>query len=244
MRAVTFLTTRWSLVFRAAEPGDTGRTALAELCSAYWPAVFAFYRRAVPDRERALDLTQGLFLRVLERNDLAAVEPQRGRFRNWLCAAARHHLADQHAAQHAQKRGGGAIPIPLDVDAEDDRERSEPIDPSATPEQAFLQRFVRAVIDRAIARVGEEWERRGRGRVFAFARTCLDAEPAEPYAAIAARLGTSEGAFKVAVHRLRERVREVLVDEVRQTLDDPAATADELLQLLAEAGRKKSAGAR
>ncbi|MEQ1632880.1 MAG: sigma-70 family RNA polymerase sigma factor [Planctomycetota bacterium] len=236
---MTFLTTRWSLVFRATSASESGRAALAELCQCYWPAVHAFYRRAVREPEEALDLTQGLFARILERNDFAAVTQERGRFRNWLCACARHHLADVRAAASTKKRGGAVSTLAIDAAAEDDRERLEPIDPQATPEEAFAQRFVAALIDRAIARVGDEWERRGRGRVFAMARACLDGEPAEPYAAIAERLGTSEGAFKVAVHRLRDRVREVLLDEVRQTVDDPAVTGDEVAFLLRLAGQRK-----
>jgi len=239
VRTVVFHSTRWSLVFRTAEPGEPGRLALAELCRAYWQPVHAFFVCAVRDRERALDLTQGLFLRLLERHDFAAAAPERGRFRNWLCACARHHLADDVAHGLAEKRGGGAEVFSLDVATEDAALREDPVDPQATPEQAFTQRWVRAVIDRALARVGLEWEQRGRGRVFAVARGCLDGDGLQSLAALAERLGMTEGAFKVAVHRLRDRLREVLQDEVRQTLEAPDEATDEIGFLLATlAGRK------
>ena len=239
---MAFHTTRWSLVFRTAAPGEAGRLALAELCQAYWPPVHAFYRQAVRDAEQALDLTQGLFARLLERQDFAAVVPERGRFRHWLCACARHHLDEVRSAAMAQKRGGGRV-LSLDLTGEDEVLRREPIDPQATPEQAFAQRWVRAVIDRAFTRLGSEWEARGRGRVFAKARGCLDDSgelEVGGYAACAAELGMSEGAFKVAVHRLRERLRELLQDEVRQTLDDPASVQDEIGLLLGELAARKT----
>lgn len=167
--------------------------------------------------------------------------PERGRFRHWLCACARHHLDEVRSAAMAQKRGGGRV-LSLDLTGEDEVLRREPIDPQATPEQAFAQRWVRAVIDCAFVRLGGEWEARGRGRVFAKARGCVDdgGEVAVGYAVCEAELGMSEGAFKVAVHRLRERLRELLQDEVRQTLDDPAGVQDEIGLLLGELAARKS----
>ncbi len=237
---MTFHSTRWSLVFRAAEPGDVGRQALAELCEAYWPPVHAFFVCAVRDRERALDLTQGLFARLLERQDFATALPERGRFRNWLCACARHHLADEVAHREAKKRGGGAAMFSLDMATEHAVMMEEPIDPQATPEQAFTQRWVRAVIDRALLRVGLEWQQRGRGRVFAVARGCLEVDGQRPFLALAEQLGMSEGAFKVAVHRLRDRLREVLQEEVRQTLDAEDDAQDEIAFLLAALAQRKT----
>lgn len=226
---------------RAAEPGPAGERALAELCQIYWPSVHAFYRSAVLDRERALDLTQGLFERLLERGDFATAAPERGRFRHWLCACARHHLASEHDAAGALKRGGGVAFVSLDLEREEAELAREPIDPQATPEQAFAQRWVRSVIDRAVLSASVEYRERGRDRVFAVARGCLGEPHAhEPFAVLAERLGMTEGAFKVAVHRLRERLRELIVEEVRHTLLDPSEVVDEISFLLAELARRKS----
>lgn len=238
---MAFLTTRWSLVWRAASPGPAGHLALAELCEIYWPSVHAFYRSAVRDRERARDLTQGLFARLLERGDFATAVPERGRFRHWLCTCARHHLASDYEAAVAQKRGGGAGLLSLSLEQEERELANEPIDPEATPEQAFAQRWVRSVIDRAVFCAGVECRERGRDRVFALAKQCLlEDAPRESFAVLAERLGMTEGAFKVAVHRLRERVRELIVDEVRQTLSDPGDEADEIAFLLGELASRKS----
>ena len=138
---MTFHTTRWSLVFRAADGGPDGPAALAELCEAYWPAVHAFHRRACGDEEQARDLTQGLFARLLERRDLASADPERGRFRSWLLACAQHHLVDVRRADGAEKRGGArTLPWPEDAEAGP----LEPVDPAATPEEAFARAWVRA----------------------------------------------------------------------------------------------------
>ncbi|MEO6595299.1 MAG: sigma-70 family RNA polymerase sigma factor [Planctomycetota bacterium] len=234
---MSFHTTRWSLVFRAAVPGESGRLAIAELCQAYWPPVHAFYRRACKDPEEALDLTQGLFARLLEREDFAAAAPTRGRFRSWLCACARHHLSDVRSALTAKKRSGGATAATGFAALQ----QLEPIDPGATPEQAFEQSWVRALLDRAFSRLSDENEQRGRGRVFQMARPHLDGDDgSETMRHTAEQLGMSEGAFKVAVHRLRDRLRELVVDEVRQTLDDPGEAPAEVKFLLGCLARKKS----
>ena len=242
---MTFHTTRWSLVFRAAQPGEPGRLALAELCQAYWPSVHAFYRRATGDAEEAVDLTQGLFVRLLERQDFAAAAPERGRFRSWLCACARHHLSDVRSAAAARKRGGDltVLGLVMAMAGAEEEARLDPVDPEATPEQAFAQRWVRALLDRALQRLQSEAEQRGRDRVLALARQYLDgdgdAAGAPPMRAAADQIGMTEGAFKVAVHRFRDRLRELVVDEVRQTVADPVEAQAEVGLLLALLERRK-----
>lgn len=231
-----FQTTRWSLVFRAAAPDGAGSAALQELCTRYWPAVYAFYRRSGREPAAAEDLTQGLFATLLERGDLAAVDPSRGRFRTWLCACARHHLADVVAAAGAARRGAGRV---LLIEAAGEERRGEPVDREAGPEQAFVARWVTALVDRCVADVIAEWRSRGRERVGLVAAGCLGGEPPEPYAVLAERLGMSEGAFKVAVFRLREQVRDRLRAAVLDTLADPAELGDELNVLLGELQRRK-----
>src|SRR5947208_6805560 len=110
-----FATPRWSLVAAARDPdAPAARTALADLCAAYWYPVYAYVRHRGHDRHRAEDLTQGFFTRMLERHDLAAADRARGRFRSFLLAACQHYLANQHARDTAQKRGGGAAVLSLD----------------------------------------------------------------------------------------------------------------------------------
>jgi len=234
---VTFHTTRWSLVFRAADGGPDGPAALAELCEAYWPAVHAFYRRAQGDEERARDLTQGLFARLLERHDLASADPERGRFRSWLLACAQHHLVDVRRADGAEKRGGArTLPWPDGAEAGP----LEPVDPAATPEEAFARAWVRALVDRALAAIVAEEVARGRGRIAHAARPFLlpggDDGANATMRTVAAELGTGEGAFKVAVHRLRERLRERIQAEVRQTVGASEEAGDELRLLLELSG--------
>lgn len=231
---MTFHTTRWSLVFRAADGGPDGPAALAELCEAYWPAVHAFYRRAQGDEERARDLTQGLFARLLERQDLASADPERGRFRSWLLACAQHHLVDVRRADGAAKRGGArTLPWPDDASAGP----LEPVDPAATPEEAFARAWVRALVDRALAAIVAEEQVRGRGRIAHAARPFLlpggDDGANATMRTVAAELGTGEGAFKVAVHRLRERFHEALRAELASTVDADGDVDDELAHLLA-----------
>ena len=243
---MTFHTTRWSLVFRAADGGPDGPAALAELCEAYWPAVHAFYRRAIGDEERARDLTQGLFARLLERRDLATADPERGRFRSWLLACAKHHLVDVKRADGAEKRGGArTLPWPDDAEAGP----LEPVDPAATPEEAFARAWVRALVDRALAAIVAEEVARGRGRIAHAARPFLlpgvDDSANATMRTIAAELGTGEGAFKVAVHRLRERLRERIQAEVRQTVGGSDEAGDELrllLELSGGAGKAQRTG--
>lgn len=247
---VTFATTRWSLVRRAqtgdgnagcADPSDgaavggSSADALRELCELYWPPVYRFFRRAAgSDRHRAEDLTQGLFLRLLDGRSLRQADPERGRFRTWLLACARNHLANERAAANAQKRGGDVPRLPLDFASEEGRIGREPTSTDEGPEQAFARRWVQTLCERVLGALQADFERRGRGELFAAARPFLDpAQDPGPMRAAAAAIGSTEGAFKVAVHRLRERFHERLRDEIAHTLGDRAELADELAHLQA-----------
>lgn len=215
---------------RAGTADPDGRAALAELCQSYWAPVYAFYRRLGRSRADAEDLTQGLFARLLAGNDFASVARERGRFRSWLLACARHHLADVQAADQAQKRGGGQV-VSLDVLAEE--QRLALASSQESPEQAYARSWVRSVVERVFSRLAAEYEPRGRARVLAAARPWLLLENGdEPMRAAAAALGTSEGAFKVAVHRLRQRFHELLQAEIGQTLAGPDEVAAEMAHLL------------
>lgn len=226
-----FAPTRWSLVLaagRAAQPA--ARAALSELCQAYWYPLYAYVRRRGHDAHAAADLTQGFFARLLERNDFAAAQRERGRFRSYLLAALRHHLADEHDRATARKRGGGTRPLSLDFERADSQWRDEPAT-DETPERAYERRFAEELLARALAQVERSYAERGEARAFqVLARTLT--EPGEAsQRELAAQLETSEGAVKVAAHRLRERWRAALREEVAALVADPADVEDELAAL-------------
>jgi RNA polymerase sigma-70 factor (ECF subfamily) len=229
-----FATTRWSLVAaardRAAPPA---REALAELCRAYWYPVYAFVRRCGHGHAEAEDLTQEFFARLLGKDALAAVDPARGRFRSFLLASCRHFLANQHDRERARKRGGGRPTLPLDFGGADDRYRREPAHDD-TPEKLFERRWALALLDEVLARLRAEYEATGKGQLFALLKGHLTGDdPGLPHAAAAEQLGMTEGAVKVAVHRLRKSYRELLRQEIAQTLADPAEVDDEIRSLFA-----------
>jgi len=230
---VAFHTTRWSLIARATSTDDSATKALNELCQIYWPAVYAMYRAGGVDPERARDLTQGLFGDLLEREDFTKADRERGRFRTFLRTCARNWLNNQHAHEHAQKRGGTTQTFSLDATAEERRLQFEPTaEHDAT--SMFERRWAQAVIEEALTRLAAEEHENGRGEVFQILRPALEGDTlGKSWADLATDLGTTEGALRVAVHRLRKRFRERLEAEVRDTLTDHDMDGDELTELLA-----------
>lgn len=183
MPRAPFQSTRWSLVARAGGGGDVGKRALEELFAAYWPAVYAFYRQLGLDPEAARDLTQGLLLDLLERDDLRRADPARGRFRAFLRSCARHYLANAVDRERASKRGGDRVILSLDTAAEAGLEPVHGLDADAV----FERRWAIAVIDAALSRLEREEIAAGRGRLFAVLRPTLAGEPlARSHAELAA----------------------------------------------------------
>jgi len=241
-----FRTTRWSVVsaagrWRAGAGGDEARAALGELIEAYWPPLYAYARRRGAGPEAAADSVQGFFARLVEKGGLAAENDGRGRFRAFVLRAFQHHCANEHARSHAQKRGGGHAPISLEAGSLEREERAvhewKELGSTETPERSFERRWALQVMQRALARLGLEQDRAGRGELFALLRPHL-APGGEPpsHAEVAALVGTSEGAVKVALHRLRRRYGELVREEVAGTLTDPAEVDAELGDLLAALG--------
>jgi RNA polymerase sigma-70 factor (ECF subfamily) len=198
----------------------------------YWPPVYAFYRCSGRDRETAKDLTQGLFLHLIERDDIAKASPERGRFRSYLRTCARHFAANRHRAETAAKRGGASRVLSLDLDDAEEMLGMEAVD-RETPERAFERNFAQALVGAVHEQLAAEFAERDRHELFAGLRCYLEVDGGPGFAASAAALGMTEGAVKVAVHRMRKRFRDLLVAEVRQTLADPDEAADEIEQLLA-----------
>ncbi len=229
-----FDTTHWSLVL-AAQVGDMDRTrvrqALEELCRAYWYPLYAFVRHRGHSAEDAQDLTQAFFARILETRGLATADPERGRFRSYLLGALKHFLANEWKRARAQKRGGGAAFLEWDAL---DPEARYGLEPAVTDDldAHFDREWARESTARALAAVRAEFEARGKGPLFDALEGSLTGEE-PPRAETASRLGMTEDALKVAVHRLRRRYRELLRTEIAATVADPADVDLELRHLVA-----------
>jgi RNA polymerase sigma factor (sigma-70 family) len=229
-----FATTHWSLIARArGAAAPEAREALASLCRAYWYPLYAFIRRRGASADEAQDLTQEFFARLLEKDFLAAVDPGKGRFRAFLLAACKHFLANERDRARARKRGGGRPLLSLDLQDAEGRYLLEPAH-GLTPEKLFERRWALTLLDQMLARLRGEYQGAGKGRVFDGLKNSLTAgEATTPYPQLAAELGMSEGAVKVAAHRLRRRYRQLLRDEIARTVRDPAGVDDEVRDLFA-----------
>ncbi len=220
-----FPNTHWSLVLTAGRR-DTPRAheALSRLCETYWYPLYAYVRRRGQSPHDAQDLTQEFFARLLEHNWLAAVDQERGRFRTFLLTALERFLANEWDKARAQKRGGGKPVLPLQFDTAETRFSAEPAD-TRTPEQTFERRWALTLLDEVLRRLEAEQRAEGKAEHFATLKQCLVGDRASlPYDQIAQATGLSEGAVKVAVHRLRVRYRELLRAEIANTV----ASADEV----------------
>lgn len=229
-----FATTQWSLVLAAADRTSPRRQqALADLCGAYWYPLYAFARREGRPPAEAEDLTQEFFARLLEKSYLKGVEAERGRFRTFLLLCFKRFMANDHDRATAQKRGGPQPLASLDFSAAEARYQHEPAH-VLTPERIFERRWALALLDQVLTRLGEEYQRAGKERLFDQLKFCLVADgQTASYAGTAANLGLSEGAVKVAAHRLRQRYGQLLTAEVARTLECPSDAADEIQQLFA-----------
>lgn len=229
-----FATTRWTVVLAAGQ-SDTApaRAALEKLCQAYWYPLYAYVRRRGYSPEDAQDLTQEFFARLLEGRWVERADQQRGKFRSFLLAALNHFLADEWDKARAQKRGGGIPALPLQFDTAETRYDREPAD-RTTPEQNYERRWALALLEEVLQRLANEYKQEGRAELFTALNPCLVGErTAQPYAELAAKLGVSEGAVKSAVHRLRQRYRQLLREEIAHTVSGPAEVDDELHHLFA-----------
>lgn len=236
-----FATTHWSLIVAARGPAaPEARAALAQLCRSYWYPLYAFIRRQGHGADAAQDLTQEFFTRLLEHDFLAAIDRDKGRFRSFLLAACKHFLANERDRACAQKRGGGQSPVSLDLDSAEGRYTREPAH-HITPERLFEQRWALTLLDRVLARLREEHTARGKEALFDHLRVFLVGEGHSPaQLEVAARLGLSPGAMRVAVHRLRQRYRDLLRQEIAATVDDPREVDEEIRQLFAALASPKS----
>jgi RNA polymerase sigma-70 factor (ECF subfamily) len=232
-----FPTTRWSRVVAAGD-GDAPEAgeALGELCAGYWFPLYAFIRRKGNDPERALDLTQGYFARLLERGTVAAADPARGRFRSFLMADCGHFLAHERERDQAARRGGGRALLSIDARDAEARYGLEPAH-EETPERLFERDWALALLEGVLAGLRAEYDRTGRGAVFEALKGVLTGGGrGVPQSELARRLGTTEAAVQVAVHRLRKRYREAVRAAIAATVADEGEDEDELRTLFAALG--------
>jgi RNA polymerase sigma-70 factor (ECF subfamily) len=234
-----FATTRWSLVLAAgADVSSAGaHEALATLCETYWFPLYAFLRSRGYDAEHAQDLTQAFFARLLEKHSISQADPARGRFRSFLLASLKHFAANEHDRATAKKRGGATPILSLEVEGAEGRFQMEP-PTDETPERVFDRRWALTLLDRVMSRLETEANHGGRPAQFESLKGYLTGEqPQLSHAATAARLGISEGAVKVAVHRLRRQFRDLVRDEIAQTVTSPEEIEDEIRHLWSAVGR-------
>ena len=232
--AAQFATTHWSVVLSAGR-NDTprARDSLAQLCQAYWYPLYAFVRRQGHSAPDAQDLTQEFFARLLKKNSLEQVSREKGKFRSFLLASLKHFLANEWDRARALKRGGGQELIPLDGDSAETRYGFEPAH-GETPDKIFDRRWALTLLDATLVRLREEFVAENKTKLFEALKFTLTAERGTTsYVEVAKQLGLSEGAVKVAVHRLRQRYREVLRAEIANTVATPGEVDEELRQLFA-----------
>jgi RNA polymerase sigma factor (sigma-70 family) len=232
-RQPVFATTHWSVVLAAGRTdAPHAQDALEKLCQTYWYPLYAYVRRRGYSPADAEDLTQGFFAWLLERNWLERADQQRGRFRSFLLTSFSNFLANEWDKARAQKRDGGRV-VSLQRDEAETRCRWEPAD-NVTPEQTFEWRWALTLLDQVMNRLGDEFARDGKTELFEALKPCLLGErAAQPYAALALKLGMTEGSVKVAVHRLRQRYRQLLRDEIANTVAAPDEVEGEMRHLLA-----------
>jgi RNA polymerase sigma-70 factor (ECF subfamily) len=225
----SFPDTRWTMVLAAGKETPGREQALNTLCQTYWYPVYAYIRRKGHSVDDASDLTQEFFTRLLTGSFLERADKEKGRFRGFLMNAVRFFLSDEHDRATALRRGGKELPFSLD-DAEN-RYLREPAH-DETPERIFERRWARAVLDRVVQNLREDFVRHGRLDDFNQLKVYLIGQSEVPYAALAAKLGITESALKAGIHRFRKRYRDLLRAEVAATVGDPAEVEAELRFLL------------
>ncbi len=232
-----FPTTQWSRVIAAGKwDAPEARESLSALCAEYWYPLYAFVRRRGHAAEQAKDLTQDFFALVLEKDLLAKADPNRGRFRSFLRTVCSRFLANNFEYANARKRGGGNPVLPFDVLEAEGRYIREMAD-HLTPERIFDRSWTMTLLGSVLDQLRREYDDAGRLETFDELKDALiEGGQATPYATIAARLGSSEGAVRVAAHRLRRRYGILLRQQIAATVGDPAEVDDEIRALFGALG--------
>jgi RNA polymerase sigma factor (sigma-70 family) len=227
-----FVTTSWSVVLTAAHCDTTrAQVALEHLCRMYWYPIYHFVRRQGYSTHDAQDLTQAFFARLLEKNWIASADQSRGRFRSFLLLVLKRFLAVEWHRANAQKRAGDRCCLPLPLDSAETRYVREPVD-TGTPEEAFERQWALTLLETVMRELRQDYEQDGKGQLFDAIKPCLTgSRELQPYDELAGRLDLSEGAVRVAVHRLRERYRERIKAQIAHTVASPNDVDSEMRHL-------------
>lgn len=229
-----FPTTHWSIVQLAGRHASPqAEAALENLARAYWYPIYAFLRREGYAAVEAQDLTQAFFTRLIEKNYPAQADPAKGRFRSFLLLTLRHFLSDERERAEAAKRGGGCVLLSLDEERAEGRYCREPAD-TDTPETVFERRWAETILARAKGRLADEYTALGKQAVYQVLQSFQPGEQRSfSYADAARRLTTTESAVRALIHRMRNRHRELVRDEIAQTVTSAEDVDDELRHLIA-----------
>jgi len=229
-----FVTTRWSVVLAAQDRSSPdSAAALDMLCRAYWYPLYAYVRGTGRAPDDAQDLTQEFFARLLARDWLRVVLPEKGRFRTFLLVAMKRFLTNEWHRGMRQKRGGGQQLLSLDT-----AETRFAAEPPLVPDELYDRRWAMTLLDESLARLEQEFEHAGRKHEFDCLKEWLTAERGGiPYVQIAVTLATTEGAARVAVHRLRKRFRELFRQSIAETVASAGDVDTELRYLVAVLSR-------
>jgi len=231
-QSAKFPTTRWTLIVSAGQgSGGAAGDALAALCERYWYPIYAFTRRRGYSSPEAQDLTQEFFARLLEKRSIEQADPAEGRFRTYLLSSLQYFLADESERRLALKRGGAVHHLSLPLESGEERYQHDPRS-QETPERIFERRWALALIERVLSLLRQSFEREGRAGHFDRLKPFLLGTDAAPYAELAAQLGATEGALRLAVHRLRRRYRDLFRAEIADTVAFPEEIDGEIRYLL------------
>ncbi len=224
-----FAPTSWTDVLAAQRGGSReAEAALEKLCQTYWYPLYSYLRRKGSDPDKAQDLTQGFFFRLIKENYLGAVDRRRGKFRSFLLAALNHFVSNQRDHERAAKRGGGQTFVSLDDTDAENRFKLEPAS-DLSPEKIFERNWFLTLFDQALTRLREEQAAAGKVELFDELKLFVieDAESGD-YNNVATRVNMKPNAVAVAVHRLRERYKKLVHEEVMRTVADPSEIEEEL----------------
>ena len=228
-----FTTTHWSVVLAAADQErPEAAQALETLCRTYWYPLYAYVRRQGCSPEDAQDLTQAFFARLIEKHYLGQVDQQKGRFRSFLLAALRHFLSDQRDQARTLKRGGAAPHVSLDAQDAEARYRLEPVD-RMDAEKIFERRWAMTLLQRALSRLRDENAAAGKAHAFEALKDFVAGENDVSCGEVAVQMGLSERAAKSVLHRLRQRYRALVREEIAQTVAEPEEVDAEIRHLIA-----------
>lgn len=229
-----FPQTRWTLVQQMQDPAATqvAVNALNELCQIYWHPVYVYVRSWGKSAADAEDLTQGFFAMILSKQSLDIVASDKGKLRTFLLVAVKRFLSNEHHRENALKRGGGNTPVSMDIEWAEGKPKIE-IASHTSPDLLFDRQWALTVLDRVVRQLKENYSAAGKGPVFdALKFTISTGRAKRPLTEVATELGISEGAAKVASHRIRQRYRQILKEVIGETVDSEAAVQEEIGYLL------------